>query len=126
MANKTDNAKAQILAKTLNQAIGVFLDENKSPSRKVNELDNRGSHFYLSLYWAEALVKQTDDASLQSHFSPLAQSLREKEQIIVNELNAAQGNPIDLGGYFFPNEAKASQSMRPSKTFNKILAQLGS
>ena len=126
LANKTDNAKAQILAKTLNQAIGVFLDENKSPSRKVNELDNRGSHFYLSLYWAEALVKQTDDASLQSHFSPLAQSLREKEQIIVNELNAAQGNPIDLGGYFFPNEAKASQSMRPSKTFNKILAQLGS
>ncbi|MDG1139605.1 MAG: NADP-dependent isocitrate dehydrogenase [Opitutales bacterium] len=126
LANKTGNGKAKILADTLNQAIGVFLDENKSPSRKVNELDNRGSHFYLSLYWAEALVKQTDDASLQSHFSPLAQSLREKEQIIVDELNAAQGNPIDLGGYFFPDEAKASQSMRPSQTFNEILAQLGS
>ena len=125
LATKTGNSKAKILASTLNQAIGVFLDENKSPSRKVNELDNRGSHFYLSLYWAEALAKQADDKDLQSQFSPFAQSLREKEMIIVEELNSAQGNPVDLGGYYFPDENKASQSMRPSQTLNKLLAQLG-
>ena len=124
LATKTGNSKAKILASTLNQAIGVFLDENKSPSRKVNELDNRGSHFYLSLYWAEALAKQADDKDLQSQFSPFAQSLREKEMIIVEELNSAQGNPVDLGGYYFPDENKASQSMRPSQTLNKLLAQL--
>ena len=125
LATKTGNSKAKILASTLNQAIGVFLDENKSPSRKVNELDNRGSHFYLSLYWAEALAEQADDKDLQSQFSPFAQSLREKEMIIVEELNSAQGNPVDLGGYYFPDENKASQSMRPSQTLNKLLAQLG-
>lgn len=125
LATKTGNSKAKILASTLNQAIGVFLDENKSPSRKVNELDNRGSHFYLSLYWAEALAKQAEDKDLQSQFSPFAQSLREKEMIIVEELNSAQGNPVDLGGYYFPDENKASQSMRPSQTLNKLLAQLG-
>jgi len=124
LATKTGNSKAKILASTLNQAIGVFLDENKSPSRKVNELDNRGSHFYLSLYWAEALAEQADDKDLQSQFSPFAQSLREKEMIIVEELNSAQGNPVDLGGYYFPDENKASQSMRPSQTLNKLLAQL--
>ena len=124
LATKTGNSKAKILASTLNQAIGVFLDENKSPSRKVNELDNRGSHFYLSLYWAEALAKQAEDKDLQSQFSPFAQSLREKEMIIVEELNSAQGNPVDLGGYYFPDENKASQSMRPSQTLNKLLAQL--
>ena len=124
LATKTGNSKAKILASTLNQAIGVFLDENKSPSRKVNELDNRGSHFYLSLYWAEALAEQADDKDLQSQFSPFAQSLREKEMIIVEELNSAQGKPVDLGGYYFPDENKASQSMRPSETLNKLLAQL--
>ena len=125
LATKTGNSKAKILASTLNQAIGVFLDENKSPSRKVNELDNRGSHFYLSLYWAEALAKQAEDKDLQSQFSPFAQSLREKEMIIVEELNSAQGNPVDLGGYYFPDENKASQSMRPSQTLNKLLKLLG-
>jgi isocitrate dehydrogenase len=124
LATKTGNSKAEILANTLNQAIGVFLDENKSPSRKVNELDNRGSHFYLSLYWAEALANQADDKDLQSQFYPFAKSLREKEMIIVEELNSAQGNPVDLGGYYFPDENKASQSMRPSQTLNKLLAQL--
>jgi isocitrate dehydrogenase len=124
LSTKTDNSKAKILADTLNLAIGVFLDENKSPSRKVNELDNRGSHFYLSLYWAEALANQTDDKDLQSQFSGLALNLREKEMIIVEELNSAQGDPVDLGGYYFPDENKASQSMRPSQTLNKLLAQL--
>ena len=124
LATKTGNSKAEILANTLNQAIGVFLDENKSPSRKVNELDNRGSHFYLSLYWAEALANQADDKDLQSQFSSFAKSLREKEMIIVEELNSAQGNPVDLGGYYFPDENKASQCMRPSQTLNKLLAQL--
>ena len=125
LANKTDNAKAQVLADTLNQAIGTFLRENKSPSRKVNELDNRGSHFYLSLFWAEALAEQESDSGLRDQFSPLARTLRSKEDEIVHELNNAQGSPIDLGGYFLPDEEKATASMRPSKLFNDALTSLG-
>ena len=125
LANKTDNAKAQVLADTLNQAIGTFLRENKSPSRKVNELDNRGSHFYLSLFWSEALAEQESDSGLRDQFSPLARTLRSKEDEIVHELNNAQGSPIDLGGYFLPDEEKATASMRPSKLFNAALTSLG-
>lgn len=125
LANKTENAKAQVLADTLNQAIGTFLRENKSPSRKVNELDNRGSHFYLSLFWAEALAEQESDSELRDQFSPLARTLRAQEEEIVHELNTAQGSPIDLGGYFLPDEEKATASMRPSKLFNAALSSLG-
>ena len=122
LANKTGNAQAQVLADALNSAIGIFLDENKSPSRKVNELDNRGSHFYLALYWSEALASQTTDAGLKDHFSPLAQSLRANEEKIVHELNDAQGNPVDLGGYYLLDEDKAVAAMRPSQTLNSILS----
>ena len=125
LANKTENAKAQVLADTLNQAIGTFLRENKSPSRKVNELDNRGSHFYLSLFWAEALAEQESDSELRDQFSPLARILHAQEEEIVHELNTAQGSPIDLGGYFLPDEEKATASMRPSKLFNDALSSLG-
>ncbi|MFL2912308.1 MAG: NADP-dependent isocitrate dehydrogenase [Opitutales bacterium] len=125
LANKTDNTKAQVLADSLNQAIGTFLRENKSPSRKVNELDNRGSHFYLSLFWAEALAEQESDSELRDQFSPLARTLRTQEEEIVHELNTAQGSPIDLGGYFLPDEEKATASMRPSKLFNTALSSLG-
>ena len=125
LANKTDNAKAQVLADTLNQAIGTFLRENKSPSRKVNELDNRGSHFYLSLFWAEALAEQESDSGLHDQFSQLARTLRAQEDEIVHELNTAQGSPIELGGYFLPDEEKATASMRPSKLFNAALSCLG-
>jgi isocitrate dehydrogenase len=125
LAEKTDNAQAKILADCLNQGIGKFLDENKSPSRKVNELDNRGSHFYLALFWAEALAAQDADAELKNRFSPLAQTLRSNEEVIVRELNAAQGSPVDLGGYYLPDEVKASAAMRPSKIFNDALASLG-
>ena len=124
LANKTENPKAQILADTLNQAIGTFLEENKSPSRKVNELDNRGSHFYLALFWAEALAQQDRDSDLQSQFLPLSKDLREKEEAIVEELNAAQGNPVELNGYYYPDDQKASHAMRPSETFNQALALL--
>ena len=124
LANKTGNAQAQVLADALNSAIGIFLDENKSPSRKVNELDNRGSHFYLALYWSEALASQTTDQGLKDHFSTLAQSLRANEEKIVKELNDAQGNPVDLGGYYLLDEDKTVAAMRPSTTFNQALTDL--
>ncbi len=118
---KTDNNKAKILAKTLDEATGKLLDNNKGPSRRTGELDNRGSHFYLSLYWAQALTEQTEDTELQAQFTPLAKSLAENEQAIVEELNAAQGKPVDIGGYFKPVIEKVSNVMRPSTTFNNIL-----
>ncbi|ALO41993.1 NADP-dependent isocitrate dehydrogenase [Pseudoalteromonas phenolica] len=118
------NAKAQVLADTLDAATGKFLDENKSPSRKVNELDNRGSHFYLSLYWAQALAAQSDDAELQALFAPIAEELTAQEQTIVEELNVAQGVSKDVGGYFQPNDELAFAAMRPSETFNAVLAKL--
>ncbi len=125
LAEKTGNARAGVLAQCLNQGIGRFLDENKSPSRKVNELDNRGSHFYLALFWAEALAEQESDSGLRDQFSPLTRTLRAQEEEIVRELNDAQGTPVDLGGYFLPDEEKATASMRPSKLFNDALASLG-
>ena len=124
LGSKTENTKAKVLADALNQAIGKFLDENKSPSRKVNELDNRGSHFYLALYWAQALATQDAEASLRETFSPLAEHLSANEQAIVDELNAAQGDPVDVGGYYQPDEQKASAAMRPSPLFNQALANL--
>ena len=125
LANKTENSKAQVLADTLNSAIGRFLDENKSPSRKVNEIDNRGSHFYLTLFWAEALAGQSDESDLQSQFSGLAQTLRDNEEKIARELIEAQGKPIDLNGYYLPNANKVTAAMRPSQTFNQALDNLG-
>ncbi len=119
---KTQNSKALVLAKALNVATGKFLDNDKSPARKVGQLDNRGSHFYLALYWAQALAAQTDDAQLQQRFAPLAKVLAEKEQTIVQELNGSQGKPVDIGGYYQPDLAKASAAMRPSTTLNEALA----
>jgi len=121
LGNQTGNQKALVLAAALNAATGRFLDENKSPSRKVKELDNRGSHFYLAMYWAQALAAQTDDAELQHQFTALASDLTENESAIVAELNDAQGSPVDIGGYFQPNPEKAEVAMRPSQTLNAAL-----
>ena len=122
--NVVGNPKAAVLAKTLDLATGKFLDNNKSPSSKAGELDNRGSHFYLALYWAEALAEQTEDATLATQFKPLAHALKENEAVIVNELNSVQGKEVDMGGYYKPNVEKTSLAMRPSKTFNAILETL--
>jgi isocitrate dehydrogenase len=124
LANNTDNAKGKVLAKTLDQANSKFLSNDKSPSRKSGELDNRGSHFYLALYWAQALAEQTEDAELQAKFAPLAQNLSDNETTIVAELNAAQGQPMNLSGYFRPDTDIAAKAMRPSNTFNAALAAL--
>ncbi|WP_105254133.1 NADP-dependent isocitrate dehydrogenase [Pseudoalteromonas sp. T1lg75] len=124
LSARTNNAKAQVLADTLDQATAKFLDENKSPSRKVGEIDNRGSHFYLTLFWAEALAAQDLDADLKARFTEVAALLRENEQTIINELNDAQGPSMDIGGYYQPNEELAFKAMRPSNTFNAILAKL--
>lgn len=124
LATVFHNDKAQTLADTLDVANTKFLKENKSPSRKVNELDNRGSHFYLALYWAQALAAQDKDADLKARFAPLADALTSNEAKIVDELNAAQGVAVDIGGYFRPDLAKAQAAMRPSATFNAALAAL--
>ncbi|MEU3993059.1 NADP-dependent isocitrate dehydrogenase [Streptomyces platensis] len=124
LAQKTGNARAQVLADTLDRATGTFLNENKSPSRKLGGIDNRGSHFYLALYWAQELAKQTDDAQLAEAFAALAKTLAEQEQTIVDELIAVQGSPVDIGGYYQPVVAKADAVMRPSKTLNQALANL--
>lgn len=118
------NSKAQVLAKTLDQATGQFLDNNKSPARKVGNIDNRGSHFYLALYWAQALAAQTDDAALQAQFGQLAKTLTENEATIVAELNAVQGKPLEIGGYYHATPALISKAMRPSETFNAAIAAL--
>jgi isocitrate dehydrogenase len=122
--NVTNNTKAKLFAKTLDQANGKFLDSNKSPSRKVGELDNRGSHFYLALYWAQALAEQTEDSELQAKFAQVAKQLSDNEAKIVAELNDAQGKPVDIGGYYHPNAELASKAMRPSATLNETLAIL--
>ncbi|MGW7343449.1 NADP-dependent isocitrate dehydrogenase [Streptomyces sp. NPDC054854] len=125
LATTTGNARAQVLADTLDRATGTFLNEDKSPSRKLGGIDNRGSHFYLALYWAQELAKQTDDAELAAAFGALAKTLAEQEQTIVDELIAVQGSPADIGGYFQPDAAKAAAIMRPSETLNQALAILG-
>ncbi|MBB4598198.1 NADP-dependent isocitrate dehydrogenase [Xanthomonas arboricola] len=124
LGNRYDNPSATVLAKALDVANGQFLDNNKSPARKVGELDNRGSHFYLAMYWAQALAAQTEDTALQAKFAPLAKALTENEATIVAELNGAQGKPVEIGGYYHPDLAKVSEAMRPSKTFNDVLATL--
>ncbi|GLX88539.1 isocitrate dehydrogenase, NADP-dependent [Pseudomonas fragi] len=117
-----NNPKALVLAKTLDQATGQFLDNNKSPSRKVGNIDNRGSHFYLALYWAQALAAQTEDKELQAQFAPVAKAMTENEATIVAELNAVQGKPVDIGGYYHADADKVSKVMRPSATLNAIIA----
>jgi isocitrate dehydrogenase len=126
MAQTTDNPRAQILADTLDRATGRFLNENKSPSRKVGEIDNRGSHFYLALFWAEELASQSEDTELATAYDELATSLRSAEDSINEELLGVQGSPVDIGGYYRPDGALADAVMRPSKALNEIVAALGS
>jgi isocitrate dehydrogenase len=121
---KENNARAKLLAKTLDTATGALLDNNKSPRAKAGELDNRGSHFYLAMYWAKALAEQSEDAGLAAKFAPLAKALAEKEAEIIAEMNAVQGKPADVGGYYLPDVAKLDAVMRPSATFNAVLAQI--
>jgi isocitrate dehydrogenase len=118
------NDTAGIFAETLDRAIGMFLENDKSPSRKVHELDTRGSHFYLALYWAKALAAQSKDHDLQNRFAQVADNLADNEAKIVDELNSAQGRPVDLGGYFRPDREKTFRAMRPSQTFNAIVDAL--
>jgi isocitrate dehydrogenase len=124
LARKTSNARALCLAQALDAANGVFLENDKSPLRDAGQLDNRGSHFYLALYWAQALATQTNDTALQARFRPIAERLTREEARIVAELNGAQGKPVDLGGYYHPDAAKCVAAMRPSKLFNEILSAL--
>lgn len=124
LGGKTGNAKAKILAKTLDDATGQLLDNQKGPSRRTGELDNRGSHFYLAMYWAQALAAQSDDAELQKQFAPLAQSLTDNEEAIVEELNSVQGSHVDIGGYYLPDSDKLTAVMRPSKLFNDALTTI--
>jgi len=119
-----DNAQAKVLGKTLDAATAKFLEENKSPTRKVGGIDNRGSHFYLALYWAQELAAQNENAEIKQIFTPIAEELAANEQTIVDELIAVQGNPVEIGGYFQPNDALASTAMRPSNTLNAILGKL--
>ncbi|MEV7145548.1 NADP-dependent isocitrate dehydrogenase [Streptomyces sp. NPDC093084] len=123
-ATATGNARAKVLADTLDRATATFLNEDKSPTRRVGGIDNRGSHFFLSLYWAQELARQTDDAELAKAFAPLAETLTANEQQIVDELLAVQGSPADIGGYYQPDKAKADAVMRPSATWNAALAAL--
>ena len=125
LGSKTNNKRALILSRTLNDAIGLLLDEKKSPSRKVNELDNRGSHFYLALYWAQALAVQTEDVEFAAEFSKCADILKREENTIIKELNDIQGCSIDIGGYYQPDPEKAADAMRPCSIFNKALEELG-
>ncbi|MFJ4923007.1 NADP-dependent isocitrate dehydrogenase [Streptomyces sp. NPDC088725] len=124
LAQTTGNARAQVLADTLDRATGTFLNEDKSPSRKLGGIDNRGSHFYLALYWAQELARQTEDAQLAEAFAALAKTLSDQEQTIVDELIAVQGSPADIGSYYRPDAAKAASVMRPSSTFNEAIATL--
>ena len=122
LASVHDNATAKIFSETVDQAVGQYLENRRSPSRKVHELDNRGSHFYFALYWAQALAEQEADLELQSRFSSIAGELADNENKILGELDAAQGDPVDIGGYFMPDDQKASEAMRPSQTLNRIIS----
>ena len=124
LASVHDNATAKIFSETVDQAVGQYLENRRSPSRKVHELDNRGSHFYFALYWAQALAEQEADPELQSRFSSIAGELLVNENKILEELDAAQGDPVDIGGYFMPDDQKASEAMRPSQTLNKIISDI--
>ena len=120
-----NNEKAKVLAETVDQAVGQYLENRKSPSRKVNELDNRGSHFYFAMYWARALADQDKDQELKAKFTKVAEELESNEQKIIDELNGAQGSPVELGGYFMPDDEKAAKAMRPSATLNAVIDALG-
>ena len=122
LGQRYNNAAAQVLAETLDEATTQYLLNNKSPSRKVHELDNRGSHFYVAMYWAQALANQTNDADLANRFAAIAEELAAAESTIVDELNGAQGPAMDIGGYFMPDDELASKAMRPSATLNQIIA----
>jgi len=124
LAQKTGNARARVLAEALDVANGKFLDQDKSPSRKVGELDVRGSHFYLALYWAQALAAQDGDADLKTKFATVAVALEQKEAAIVGELNGAQGKPVDIKGYYHPDPVACATAMRPSRTFNKVIDRI--
>ena len=119
-----NNQKAIVLGETLDDATEQYLDNKKSPSRKVHQLDNRGSHFYLALYWAEALAAQDKDTVLKERFAPIAKKLSEQEATIIKELNEVQGDPATIEGYYYPSEALVFNEMRPSKTFNAILSEI--
>ena len=121
LGDKTDNERAVLLGKTLDRAIGRLLENDKGPSRKTGELDNRGSQFYLAMYWAQELSEQTDDKELADHFAALAKSLAENEETIVSELAEVQGEAVDIGGYYYPDAEKTTAVMRPSKTLNDVL-----
>jgi isocitrate dehydrogenase len=122
LSDKTSNARAGLLGRTLDAATARVLEEGRSPSRKVGQLDNRGSHFYLALYWAQALASQTDDVEAAELFRPLAERLTADEEAIVEELDAVQGSPVDLGGYYYVDKDETDAVMRPSATFNAALA----
>jgi isocitrate dehydrogenase len=124
LADTFKNAKAKVLADTLDTATGKFLENDRSPGRKLGTIDNRGSHFYLALYWAQALAEQTGDKDLQATFKPIAEALTTHENRIVEELLVVQGKPVEVGGYFKPDHAKADAALRPSATLNGILAGL--
>jgi isocitrate dehydrogenase len=126
LADKEDNPRAQILAQTLDRATGRVLEENRSPSRKAGELDNRGSHFYLALYWSRELAEQNEDRELASSFKPLADRLAQEEEQIVRELSEVQGSAVDIGGYYRPDPKRMAAAMRPSATFNEALESLQS
>jgi isocitrate dehydrogenase len=125
LATTTGNTKAQVLADTLDRATGTFLEQDRSPGRKIGTIDNRGSHFYLGLYWAQELAGQTADAELAAKFAGLAKALTESEGKIVEELVAVQGKAVDIGGYYRPNEQLVEQAMRPSATLNQAIDSLG-
>jgi isocitrate dehydrogenase len=121
LGNTNDNSKALVLAETLDDATDTFLENDKSPSRKVGELDNRGSHFYLALYWAQGIANQDKNAELKAEFTPIAKALSNNEERIISELNEIQGQAVNIGAYYQPNDAIASEAMRPSTTLNTIL-----
>ena len=122
LSRTTGKAKAKVLAETLDQAAGKLMENKKSPGRELGQLDNAGTHVYLACYWAKALADQNDDPALKDHFTPVAKAIEEKLDVILKELDASKGKPVDLGGYFRPDPAKVKAAMRPSATFNKILA----
>ena len=124
LADVTGNQRARVLSNALDRATGELLDNNKSPSRKVNELDNRGSHFYLAMYWAQALAEQSALEELRERFKPVSEQLATNEERIVEQMNAVQGVPMDIGGYYKPDPALSAAAMRPSITFNKILGKI--
>jgi isocitrate dehydrogenase len=121
LGESRNNEKAAILAKTLDQATGKVLDNNRSPSRKVGEIDNRGSHFYLALYWAQALAAQDQDGDLKQHFAPIARQLESNEAKIIGEIDAVQGNAVELGGYYHPDPDMVKAALRSSQTLNTII-----